>query len=234
MGNSIKKFITLGLVLVGIPLLFVLLGKADHQFGTVKYFVPEKVVEKEVDGKMVNDTIWSKIIPFKFTNQNGETITEKDYEGHIYVADFFFTTCPTICPVMTKQMNQLIWQLDGKPGDDIRYLSFTVDPEFDTPEVLHAYAKKNEVNGNIWNMVTGEKDKIYQLGVNSFKLSTQEDVLAPGGFLHSNLFVLIDEEKHIRGYYDGTNSEQVRILGADIKKLVSEKKQKELAKRKKL
>jgi len=226
MSNKIKKTLILGSILVGIPLIFVLLGKVKHEFGTVKYFIPEEIKQKEVDGVMVNDTIWSKIPPFKFTNQNGETVTEKDYEGSIYVADFFFTTCPTICPVMTKQMNQLIWQLEGKVQGNVKFLSFTVNPEHDTPEVLAKYAEDNKVNDKIWNMVTGDRNEIYRLGVESFKLPAQEDALAPGGFLHSNQFVLIDEDRHIRGYFDGTSSEQIRILAADIKKLVSEKKRK--------
>jgi len=226
MSNKVKKFAILGSILIGIPFVFVMLGRASHEFGNVKYFIPEEITSKKVNGEMVRDTIWSKIPPFSFTNQNGETITEKDYEGTIYVADFFFTTCPTICPVMTKQMNQLIWQLEGKVDGKIKFLSFTVDPEYDTPEVLNKYAQKNKVNSDIWNLVTGEKEKIYSLGVNSFKLSTQEEVLEPGGFLHSNNFVLIDEEKHIRGYFDGTSSEEIRVLAADIKKLVSEQKRK--------
>jgi len=188
--------------------------------------VPEEIKQKEVNGVLTTDTVWSKIPPFKFTNQNGETITDKDYEGSIYVADFFFTSCPTICPTMTKQMNQLIWQLEGKVDGNIKFLSFTVDPEYDTPEVLKKYAEENEVNDQIWNLVTGDRDKIYALGVDAFKLPAQEDAKAPGGFLHSNQFVLIDEEKHIRGYFDGTNSVQIRTLAADIKKLVSEKKRK--------
>ncbi len=233
MSKKLTKFLILGAILVGIPLIFISLGKTQHNFKDVKHFVPEDVVIKTVDGVTVYDTIWSKIQPFNFTNQNGDIVTDKDYEGHIYVADFFFTTCTTICPVMTSQMNQLILQLDGKAGADIKYISFTVNPEHDTVEILNKYAEKNHVNAEHWNLVTGDKRKIYELGVNSFKLSTQEDALAEGGFLHSNLFVLIDEEKHIRGYYDGTSSKEIRILSGDIKKLLSEKKHKN-AKRKEL
>lgn len=220
------------MILIGIPFIFILLGKADHSFSNVKYYVPEKVVKKEVDGKMVNDTIWSKIPPFSMTNQDGDIFTDRDLDGHIFVADFFFTTCPTICPVMTGQMNQLIWQLEGKKFEDIRYVSFTVDPEYDTPEILKAYAEKNSANTEIWNFLTGDKTEIYELGVNNFKLPAQEDALAPGGFLHSNMFVLIDENKHIRGYYDGTSSEDIRLLAGDIKKLLSEKRHRERDKRK--
>ena len=227
MSKKLTKFLILGAILIGIPLIFISLGKTQHNFKNVKHFVPEDVVIKTIEGKTVYDTIWSEIKPFSFVNQNGLVISEKDYEGHIYVADFFFTTCQTICPVMTSQMNQLILQLDGKTGkEQVKFISFTVDPEHDTVDILKQYAEKNHVNPEIWNLVTGDQRKIYELGVNSFKLSTQEDALAEGGFLHSNLFVLIDEEKHIRGYYDGTSSEEIRVLAGDIKKLISEKKHK--------
>ncbi len=176
------------------------------------------------------------ISDFSFINQNKDTVTNHDMHGNIYVASFFFTSCPTICPVMTKNMAYLQSELSVYPG--IRFLSHTVDPLNDTPEKLLEYisfmkSKYININTNNWDFVTGEKEKIYDIA-KSYFVNVSEDVLAPGGFLHSEYFVLIDKEGRIRsgidqnnnviGVYDGTNEIQMKDLINDIKVLMAEYK----------
>lgn len=216
-----KKYLFLGILFLTFPLLIWFLSKMDHSFRTLPFYHPIEFVDKP-DG--TTDTIWHTIPDFSFINQDGEIVTQDYFEGHIYVADFFFTTCPSICPVMTTQMRQLYWKLDKKSYQDVYFLSHTVNPEYDTPEILKAYADKLEVDYKRWMFVTGEKEKIYQQGLTGYFLSAQEDVMAPGGFLHSEMFVLVDKEMRIRGYYDGTSSDDVGRLAEDIALLMAEYK----------
>lgn len=179
-------------------------------------------VTKKVDGKEVVDTIYNKIPAFSFTNQYGDTITEKIVEGKIYVTDFFFTSCPTICPVMKRQMTKVYNEYKGNP--EVMILSHTIDPEHDTPKVLNTFAKDLGIEGNQWQFLTGPKEDIYALGQKSYLSAAQEDRTAEGGFLHSGAFILIDKEKHIRGMYDGTTEEGTKKLLRDMKILLAEYK----------
>jgi protein SCO1/2 len=177
-------------------------------------------VTKTVNGKEVVDTIYHTIPPFSFVNQNGETVTEKIVENKIYVTDFFFTTCPTICPIMKRQMTKIYNQYKGNP--EFMILSHSIDPEHDTPQVLNKYAKDLGVEGNQWQFLTGEKEKIYDIGQKKYMAVVQEDSAAAGGFLHSGAFILVDKEKHVRGMYDGTTEEGTEKLMKDIAKLLKE------------
>ncbi|MCF0054743.1 SCO family protein [Dyadobacter sp. CY356] len=179
-------------------------------------------VTKTVDGKEVTDTIYNVIPPFSFTNQYGDTVTEKIVENKIYVTDFFFTTCPTICPVMKRQMVKVFKEFKDNP--DVMILSHTIDPEHDTPQVLNKFAKDLGVEGKQWQFLTGPKEKIYEIGQKSYLSAAQEDKTAEGGFLHSGAFILIDKEKHIRGMYDGTTEEGTQKLIQGIKSLLEEYK----------
>lgn len=173
---------------------------------------------------------------FSFINQDNDTIKKKDFLESIYVTNFFFTSCPSICPVMTKNMSYLQKQLKVYP--DIKFLSHTVDPNNDTPERLKNYVKlmkqKNiSIDLSNWDFVTGEKDNLYRAAANYF-VNVSSDSLAPGGFLHSEYFVLVDKEGRIRsgidkhgnpvGVYDGTNEGQIKDLVNDIKVLMAEYK----------
>ena len=180
-------------------------------------------VTKKVDGKEVVDTIYNTIPPFSFTNQYGDTVTEKIVEGKIYVTDFFFTSCPTICPVMKRQMLKVYKEFKDNP--DVMILSHTIDPEHDTPEVLNKFAKDLGIEGKQWQFLTGPKDKIYEIGQKSYLSAAQEDKTAEGGFLHSGAFILIDKDKHIRGMYDGTTEEGTQKLMQGINSLLEEYKQ---------
>lgn len=175
----------------------------------------------ERDGKMVEDTVYHEIADFEFVNQLGDTISNADVEGKIYVADFFFTTCPTICPIMKKEMLRVYETYKDNPNFLI--LSHSIDPTHDTQEVLKAYAEKLGVNdAKTWNFLTGDAEKIYEIGQTSYLTTAMEDQNEPGGFLHSGAFVLVDGEGHIRGVYDGTKSDQVDRLIRDIPKLLEQ------------
>ena len=160
------------------------------------------------------DTLYHKIPDFKFLNQDSLWISEKDMAGKIYVADFFFTTCPTICP---KMKTQLLRIYDKFAEDDrIRILSHTIDPEFDGVRVLKDYAKKLNITSPRWNLLTGKKSDIYRLGEKSYMVTAQEDANEEGGFVHSGAFILVDQNRHVRGIYDGTKEEDVNHLIEDI------------------
>lgn len=177
-------------------------------------------VTKTVDGKEVVDTIYNTIPAFSFVNQDGDTVSEKTVAGKIYVTDFFFTTCPTICPVMKRQMIKVFNDIKEKP--DVMILSHSIDPEHDTPQVLKKYAQDLGIQGKQWQFLTGEKEKIYEIGQQNYLSTAKEDKSAEGGYIHSGAFILVDKERHVRGMYDGTTEEGTQKLIADIKILQEE------------
>lgn len=173
--------------------------------------------ERYVDDNQ--DTVYHSIADFAFVNQVGDTIRKEDMAGKIYVADFFFTTCPTICPVMKKEMLRVYEQFKGDPN--FRILSHTIDPTHDTQAVLKDYAEKLGVpDAATWNFLTGDQEKIFEIGQTSYLTTTMADDMEPGGFLHSGAFLLVDQQGRIRGVYDGTKTDQVDRLLADIPKLL--------------
>lgn len=139
-----------------------------------------------------------KIPEFSFINQNNDTITNADYDGNIYIANFIFTTCPTICPAMTINMRYIQDELSKYPN--IKFLSHTVNPNYDTPEILKQYATKMRIDESNFNFVTGDKEEIYKMAASYF-VNASEDELAPGGFLHSEYLVLVDKEGRVRSGY---------------------------------
>jgi protein SCO1/2 len=163
---------------------------------------------RDVNPELVDSTVQHigndhKVANFAFTNQNGKIITQKDYENTIYVADFFFTTCPTICPKMTDNMVWLQNQLKNNP--EVKLLSFSVTPDIDTPDVLKKYALEKGVDDSRWNLVTGDKKDIYYLARKSYlavKTGKPEEMY---DMVHTENFILVDKNKRIRGFYDGTN-----------------------------
>lgn len=160
-----------------------------------------------------------KIADFKLTNQNGKTITQADYKDKIYVTDFFFTTCQTICPIMTDHMVQIQEKL--KNNSEVMLLSHTVMPEVDSVPQLKKYALEKGVDDTKWNLVTGSKKEIYDLARKSY-LAAKENPGDPYGLVHTENFVLIDKRKRVRGLYDGTLQEDIDRLLGDIEKLQAE------------
>ena len=173
--------------------------------------------ERYVDDNQ--DTVYHSIADFAFVNQVGDTIRKEDMAGKIYVADFFFTSCPTICPIMKKEMLGVYEQFKGEPN--FRILSHSIDPSHDTQAVLKDYAEKLGVpDAATWNFLTGDQEKIFEIGQTSYLTTTMADDMEPGGFLHSGAFLLLDQQGRIRGVYDGTKTDQVDRLLADIPKLL--------------
>ena len=214
-NKSISKWIGLSLLLIIPSFIYLFISKADNNFMKLSFVGPE-----------------NHVIPdFSFVNQNNELITNDDYRGNIYVANFFFTSCPTICPIMTYNMRIVQQRLSVYPN--IKFLSHSIDPKNDTPERLLDYANEMRANLMNWNFVTGEKESIYNIAKEYF-VNAVEDSLAPGGFFHSEYFVLVDKEGKIRsgidkegnivGVYDGTKDTDIKDLIDDVKVLMAEYK----------
>ncbi|MBX2965430.1 MAG: SCO family protein [Cyclobacteriaceae bacterium] len=179
-----------------------------------------EVTTKEVDGQKVLDTVYHTIAPFQFVNQDSALITNETFAGKIYVADFFFTSCRTICPKMKTQMLRVYEATEELP--DVAIISHTIDPEYDTVALLRDFAERLGVSSNRWHFVTGEKDKIYDLAQTSYFATAMEDKTEPDGFIHSGAFLLIDKQRRIRGKYNGTVEEDVDRLIKDIGRLRKE------------
>jgi protein SCO1/2 len=185
-------------------------------------YQPTMVSEALVDSTLQYKKKYHKIADFSLTNQNGQTITNKDYENKIYVADFFFTTCQSICPVMTDHMVKI---QDALISDtEVLLLSHTVTPKIDTVAQLKRYADKKGVNAKKWNLVTGKKQDIYKLARKSYLAVKEDGDGGPYDMIHTENFVLIDKKKQIRGFYDGTDPKAIDKLLADIYHLKQEYK----------
>ena len=208
-----RDFITVGFILIfsaaAVYMFYVILKPVE----VLPVYQPAEVNEKLVDSSIIHVAKYHKISDFKLTNQNGKEITQANYKDKIYVADFFFTTCQDICPVMTKNMYQL--QEELKNDNQILLLSHTVIPEVDTVEQLKKYAIENNVDDSKWNLVTGDKKQIYELARKSY-LAVEDSNYNEYDMIHTENFMLIDKEKQIRGFYDGTNSEEINRLLKDI------------------
>ncbi len=185
---------------------------------------PIDLQEEMVDPELLRIGYGHTIGDFSLIDQENQKITEKTIEGKVFVAEYFFTTCQTICPIMNSQMQRI----DNKFGNNKKFqiLSFTVDPEKDTPSALKAYAVAHNAGKN-WHFITGKKEKLYALARKSFFVLKPAAAINQGDvgsdFIHTNNFVLVDKNKRIRGYYDGTNSKEVDSLLRDINLLLKEK-----------
>lgn len=216
------KWVGLAAILLLPGIILLLLSRGEHNFSTLPYYGFKTPTTKIVDGETVTDTLFHQVPYWSFIDQDSNRVSQKDYQGTIYIVDFIFTTCPGICPIMTTNMSQLQFKLD-KPGlKEIPFISYSVNPENDTPEVLKQYGKEHGADFDRWTFLTGEKRKIYELGVNGYLVSTREDALAEGGFLHSEKFILMDWDHHIRGFYNGTDINDINQMADDIKILLKE------------
>lgn len=178
-------------------------------------YQPSNVNEELVDSTVQYVRKYHQIADFKLVNQNGDTITQNNYKEKIYVADFFFTTCQTICPIMTDHMREI--QNKTISDTEVLLLSHTVTPEIDSVAQLKKYAKLKGVDDSKWNLVTGPKKQIYNLARQSYMAVKDNGDGGPFDMIHTENFMLIDKERQIRGYYDGTNPEEIIRLLADIK-----------------
>jgi protein SCO1/2 len=171
------------------------------------------------------DTTFHTIGDFSFIDQDGRTITQNDLDGSVYVTDFFFTTCRSICPKMSNQMQRIATKFKG--NNEVKFLSHTVDPETDTVEQLKDYAIKHKADAHQWMFVTGDKKALYDIARTGYLLDAGIGDGGPDDFIHTQNFALIDKDKRIRGYYDGTNTMEMDQLIKDIELLLAEYRYKE-------
>ncbi|MCC9166130.1 SCO family protein [Pontibacter harenae] len=212
-----KKALILGLLLL-VPLLFIVVsGVFDHHFSLRTYF-PELTDEGEVVYNAEGDTIFRQLPDFKLISQEGDTVTQQTFSDDIYVADFFFATCPDVCKKMSSQLSRIQEAFESNP--DVKIASFTVNPEHDSVEVLQNYAAMYGAKPDKWYFLTGEKEEIYSLAIKGFFLPVQD--LSGEDFVHSEKFMLVDRNRRVRGIYDGTNPVEVDRLITEINVLLDE------------
>lgn len=214
-----KRFIpAIIITIIGITIAYFMIDTPK----TLKVYNPIDINPDLVDESIQSVDKYHRVGSFKLTNQDGKVITENDYRNKIYITDFFFVTCPTICPKMTDQMHRVYNEF--KDNNDIMFLSHTVMPEADSVPVLKEYADKLKVNSDKWNFVTGDKKQIYNLARKTYFAAITEGDGGVNDFIHTENFVLVDKEKRLRGFYDGTSKEDVDRLIKDINALLYEYK----------
>jgi len=209
------------MVLICILLVPVLIFMFLKGFGSNTYDIPvffKKGVENPFLECPIGDTTQHYIPDFTFVNQMGNPVGKAQMEGKITIVDFFFTSCPSICPVMSSEMERVNDMFREEPN--VQILSISIDPEFDTPEILKEYADKHKAQAGKWDFLSGEKVETYQLAKCGFILPTLDGFGVPDDFAHSDKFVLVDELGRIRGYYSGTNREDVDLLMLEAKILL--------------
>lgn len=209
------------MVLVCILLVPILIFMFLKGFGNNEYVLPvffEKGIDNPFRECPVTDTTQHYIPEFSFANQNGQMVGSQDMQGKVTIVDFFFTSCPSICPVMSKEMERVNDMF--REEDRVKILSISIDPEYDTPKILQEYANDHGAQAGKWDFLSGDKLETYQLARCGFVLPTIDGMGVPDDFVHSDKFVLIDEQGRIRGYYSGTNREDVDLLLLETKILL--------------
>lgn len=218
MGSFFAKYKLFGLVFLGLSAIIIyLFYNALQPENVLPVYQPNMVDKSLVDSTLYYKKKYHTIADFALVNQNGDTITQDNYKGKIYVADFFFTTCPTICPIMTKNMGEIQAAILDDPN--IMLLSHSVTPVIDSVPQLKKYALEKGVVDSKWNLVTGDKKQIYELARKSYLAVKTDGDGGPYDMIHTENFILVDKEKRIRGFYDGTNREEINKLLGDIKVL---------------
>ncbi len=203
-----------------IPILALVFFTACSDNRTLPILGERTPVEKLVNGKTVIDTLYQTIPPFSYLNQDSIFVTDKDFDGKIYVADFFFTACNTICPVMHRNMLDVYNKF--RNDQRVKILSHSIDVKYDLPSRLKAYANKLGVESDKWAFVHGSRDSIFNVAAKSYLVAAYEDDADPQGLVHQGWFVLVDTQKRLRGAYDGTQEDQVKQLLDDIQVLLKE------------
>jgi len=208
------KFFGICLLVLSIVIVSIIYNILDVK-KPLPIYQPATVNTELVDSTIQYQKKYHRIADFSLINQNGETITQDNYKDKIYIADFFFTTCQTICPIMTTNMKSIQQRIIS--DDDVMLLSHTVTPDIDTVAQLKRYADEKGVNASKWNLVTGAKKDIYTLARKSYMAVKDHGDGGPFDMIHTENFMLIDKKRQIRGFYDGTSPEEIDRLMADIK-----------------
>ena len=220
MRSFFAKFKFFGIVLLIVSAVIIsLFYNALQPKEILPVYQPAMVNFELVDSTLQHVKKYHTIADFALTNQNGKLVTQKDYENKIYIADFFFTTCPTICPIMTKNMAGIQDKILN--DDDVMLLSHSVTPDIDSVPQLKKYAMEKGVKDSKWNLVTGDKRQIYELARKSYMAVKSDGDAGPYDMIHTENFILVDKERRIRGFYDGTNTEEMEQLLSDLKILKS-------------
>lgn len=210
-----SKYKIFGLVLLVLSAIIItLFYNALKPKEVLPVYQPAMVNSELVDSTLTHVKKYHTIADFSLTNQNGETITQDNYKNKIYIADFFFTTCPSICPVMTKNMGFIQQQI--LDDNDVLLLSHSVTPTIDTVAQLKKYALEKGVVDRKWNLVTGPKKHIYELARKSYFAVKNDGDGGPLDMIHTENFILVDKERRIRGFYDGTSFEEIEKLLEDL------------------
>lgn len=178
------------------------------------------VITSETNGVQTTDTVYPKIPHFSYLNQDSNRIDSKQLKGKVWIANFFFTSCPSICPPMMAQMKRLNI-LTKDIANEVQFLSFSIDPTTDQPSVLRNYIKNNGLSTKNWQFFTGNEAQTHSLGVNHFMVHAKKDPMAAGGFAHSDGMVLVDKSGYVRGIYLGTQTKEVDKLNNDLRKLLA-------------
>ena len=194
-----------------------------------RHYLSDSIVSTTKNGKGYSDTVWHQVGDFSLQNQIGQTVSWKDMKGKVVIADFFFTHCPTICPTLTKNMKRLqesitnSQRVGDKTPDFLHFLSFSIDPERDYVQRLKYWADRFQINPDQWWLLTVPKKEIYDLSINEMKLGLVDGQGIDTQFMHTPYFVLIDSNRHVRGYYDGLDTVALGRLSNDIILLTMEK-----------
>jgi protein SCO1/2 len=236
MTNMNKKALLALFIATVVPVVsYVVLRKTGEDAVTMpRKFLMDSIVTKTIDGKTTTDTVWHKTENVTLVNQLGDSVSLYDIKNRVIVADFIFTRCPNICPVMTKNMARLqqSFSHNNKNGRKVidssivRFISFTIDPERDSVAALRRYANKFGVDHDNWWMLTGNKKTIYDFALNEMKLGLVDGEGVDTSFIHTQKFVLIDKDFLVRGYYNGLDTASLSSLAKDIGLLMLEKDKK--------
>lgn len=217
MSNA--KALILGILLLVPILIFIFIGSFGEHHFTLRTYFPQVNDAGEVVTDAKGDTVFNQIPDFSFTSQTGHTISQDQLDGHIYVADFFFATCPDICKDMSSQLVRVQEAFQDEP--QVKLVSFTVNPEYDTQEVLKEYGERYGANPAKWHFLTGDREQIYTLAQKGFYLPVMQ-VEGQQDFIHSEKFMLVDKNRYVRGIYDGTDAADVDRLILEIRVLLDE------------
>ncbi len=227
--NKTALYAILLALLLPLAAYFVVKKQSEKAIAMPRHYFPDSVVTRVKKNKKIVDTVWHSVGDFSFKNQDGHTVTWDHLKGKIVIASFFFTRCPTICPTMTRNMKRIATSLHNgqKTGDKtnkkVHFISFSVDPERDSVPQLKKWADRFQINPEQWWLLTGDKKAIYDFSLQEIKLGLVDGEGADSNFIHSEKFVLIDSNRHIRGYYNGLDSVSLAKLSGDLVLLSMEK-----------
>lgn len=227
--NKKARYALLIALVVPVLCYFVVKAFSDKAIIMPRHYLPDSTYTKEVKGKIVTDTAWHKLRDFSLTNQQGQKVSWDELKGKVVVADFFFTHCPTICPRLTTNMRSLQQSINNaqrvgdKTPDFLHFISFSIDPERDSVPRLKQWADRFQVNPEQWWLLTGDKKEIYDMAINEMKIGVVDGQGVDTNFIHTDHFVLIDSNRHVRGYYRGLDTSSLKQLSSDIIFLTMEK-----------